>query len=84
MPNRGPTSLDIYALNHFLVEEGSSDPEDSLMFALTRREVALCMFATLVLGRLFPELTEHCSSFYDKIEELGVAQGYIERFRPEE
>ena len=73
-----PTSLDLYAMNFFLVQEAANDPEDSLQMAVTRRELALLLFGALLIGRLFPELSMYCAELYQKLTELSEAQDFLD------
>jgi hypothetical protein len=58
------------------VEEQESDPEDTALVAMTRREVALAVFAIVYTCMGVRELTPHGQSLLDKLRELTDAQGF--------
>ncbi len=71
-------SWDLYSLNALLVFAAEPDPEDTLQMAITRQEFAVMLWATLVLGRLFPETQNATLALYRKLTELSEAQDWLD------
>lgn len=74
----GPSSWERIAFNAELSMAAPSDPEDSLMIALTRKEGCLVMFGCEVLARFIPELSSDIMELFKKIAQLSDAQGWLD------
>ena len=69
----------IFTLSQYLdvVQSVESNPENTMMVALTQRDVALIAFATNVIMRLFPEVVSAVIELLAKMLELSDAQGFL-------
>jgi hypothetical protein len=77
-----PSGFDIIKLGK-VVSESESDPEHTMQLALTQRELGLVLFGLHFPYCLFPELQDDLRDLCKKIQEVGVAQEFID-FNKEE
>lgn len=54
------------------------DPDDTVLWALTRQDVSIVSLALNVIARLYPDLEVYAIRAMGKLHELASAQGFFE------
>jgi 2-keto-4-pentenoate hydratase len=72
-----PSSWQRIRYNAELCLTAPDDPETALSIALTYQEMAHILFALEILPRLIPELSDRTFQLFQKVAEIGVAQGFF-------